>query len=363
MIGERTKNRTTRVGTVWRRRVSAMGSLVAAVVLVAACGGQGGSKAAGSESVAKSITIRLSTESPTGLLFTKEIQAWGDLLNKRSKGRITVKVYPDGQLYKDSQTLQLMSSGGPVEMGLTALATTTTLVPAVSVYDLPYLDPTGTPDGWMKLVDPDSKLGGKIHDQFQGKGVELLGSWYVGKFPVVSGKPIASLDDIKGQKVRAPGGSAIIEATMKALGATPVAVSPQEAPSALQQGLVSSAFGTYPYWLGSLKDIAKYGTDTQGLFNSGQFILASESWWKSLSSSDQKLINDALSDIIKDETTKVESAEKDAQDSLKASGHQLVPLSSSETRRWKDATKSVWDHAGSIVGEDVLKIARDSSGR
>lgn len=84
----------------------------------------------------------------------------------------------------------------------------------------------------------------------------VLGSYSASPFKLMCRKPVRSLAELKGKKVRSSGGGVYL---MKAAGATPVAMSPAKATTALQRGTIDCVLGA-PSWLRSYgyQDVAKH---------------------------------------------------------------------------------------------------------
>lgn len=87
----------------------------------------------------------------------------------------------------------------------------------------------------------------------------VLGSYSASPFKLICRKPVRSLAELKGKKVRSSGGGVYL---MKAAGATPVAMSPAKATTALQRGTIDCVLGA-PSWLKSYgyQDVAKHILD------------------------------------------------------------------------------------------------------
>jgi len=84
----------------------------------------------------------------------------------------------------------------------------------------------------------------------------VLGSYSASPFKLMCRNPVRSLAELKGKKVRSSGGGVYL---MRAAGATPVAMSPAKATTALQRGTIDCVLGA-PSWLRSYgyQDVAKH---------------------------------------------------------------------------------------------------------
>ena len=146
---------------------------------------------------------------------------------------------------------------------------------------------------------PETEIAKMLIDRMAKKGVKLMGfadiSHYLG---VAAKKTMLSPDDFKGQKLRVFAPLTQLP-TLKAWGASPVAMAWGDVPSAIQSGVVDGAL-TSTNGFGVIKDQTPHYTviGVGGLALDYYFIGASEKWWKSLSSAHQKIIQDTLKEMI-----------------------------------------------------------------
>ncbi len=156
---------------------------------------------------------------------------------KQTDGRLKVQVYPNNQLGGDTQVLAQLRSGALefLQIGSNVLAN---VVPATSLADLPfaYNDYTQL---WATL---DGPFGDNLRAQIRKANIHVFDKgWDAGMRNVfTSQKPVKSLADIKGLKLRVPE-APIQQETFKALGASPTPVNNSELYSALQTHLVDGA--------------------------------------------------------------------------------------------------------------------------
>jgi TRAP-type C4-dicarboxylate transport system substrate-binding protein len=92
--------------------------------------------------------------------------------------------------------------------------------------------------------------------EFKKNKAVFLGGYSASPFMLMCREPIRNLAELQGKKVRASGGGVFL---MKLAGATPVAMSPAQATTALQRGSIDCVLGA-PSWLKSYgyQDVAKH---------------------------------------------------------------------------------------------------------
>lgn len=160
-------------------------------------------------------------------------------VDKATSGEVHVEVYPGGQLFGYRNGIEAATMGA-VEMGLTALGHWGGHNPVFSFSD--YFLLIDDMDHWFRARDA-------IHDVleplFLKKNVKLLYYSAYGGNGICGKKPINSLDDIKGLKVRAPVPGAL--SSLSAWGATPIKIASSEVYDAMGKGAIdafSSSWGS-----------------------------------------------------------------------------------------------------------------------
>src|SRR5262245_53525233 len=155
-------------------------------------------------------------------------------VQKRTNGALVITVRPPGELpYKLTDYLRAVGKGDvqscDVYMGFTAGDTKLGVLTG-----LPFL--VATADELKKVMPALEPL---IREDFARFGVDIL-TWYT--WPEQNffgrGKPIRTLDDFKGRKIRttSPEQSELV----KRLGAVPISLTAPEVPSAAQRGIMDA---------------------------------------------------------------------------------------------------------------------------
>lgn len=158
-----------------------------------------------------------------------------DRINSLSNGRLTVKLYAAGELVPPLEVFDAVSTG-VAEMAHTASLFWQGKMPAAALFTagpfgltplehIAWVDHGGGQELWDRLYEPFG-----IKPFMAGNTGFQMGGWFR--------REIASLEDIKGLKIRMPGLGGEV---MRKLGATPVSLPPGEIFSALDSGVVDAA--------------------------------------------------------------------------------------------------------------------------
>ncbi len=193
-------------------------------------------------------------------------------LKKRSGGRITSTLYPGGALGKGPEHYDIVAKGLS-DMGYFTATWTPGRFPLTDVLSLA---------AWVDGKDIATEIGNAmyqriLHREFRGvKMVELNGC--IQAF-LWTRKPVRSLEDIKGFRIRSPGGHQTLY--IKALGAEPIFIPLGDVYLAMETGTIDGIVTCPPLVLSyKLHEVVKYGVVTTFGCVSEGVIMNGDSWRK-----------------------------------------------------------------------------------
>ena len=185
---------------------------------------------------ASDYTIRFSHVVAPGTPKGKASIYFKKILEKLTKGKIIVKIYPNSTLFNDSQVLKAMKDG-KLEMAVPSLSKLTSLVPQVQIFDLPFLfDDINQVHRVMSGV-----VGKRIKKLITNKGYIALNYWDNG-FKQLSSSvtPLFSPSDAKNQHFRIMN-SQVLKAQFNAVGAKTTVMPFSKVYNALKNRTVDAA--------------------------------------------------------------------------------------------------------------------------
>ena len=166
-------------------------------------------------------------------------------------------------------------------------------------------------------------------------------------------KPIKSIDDLKGLKVRVMGNPMFVD-MMNALGGNGVAMGYDQVFSALQTGVVDGAENNPPSFVfDNHYQVAKYYTLTEHLIVP-EILVFSRATWDSLSKDDQALIKKLGREAQLDERQLWKRVEDEAMAKMKAAGIEVDTVA--DKTPFEAAVKPVWDKYGAKYSELIKRI-------
>lgn len=328
-------------------------SLTALVVLTAGCGGSAKKASAPATGAGGKINYKLAYHLPSSHPLAKGVDAFVAKVKEKSKGDITITTYPAGQLYNDKSMNDAIMSGG-VDMGLNTVGRWATVIPAMEVFDVPFLFPS------YEKVDKaiDGGMGEKLTAELQKKGVRPI-IWADYGFVQFGNakKEIRKPADFVGLKLRGYG--EISSETIKALGASPVTMGSGEVYMAIQRGVIDGqTSGTTAMLERKMDEVTKYLTITNHAYP--EFILAmNQKSFAKMSAEQQKLFMEAAKEVQDELRKNSKSEDIRAMEALKAKGMQVYVVPAADLKEWQKATKPCWDiftkHAGKL-GQELIDI-------
>ena len=105
------------------------------------CGGSDKKPAAQApEKGPEKVVIKLAHNLPVTNHMARGMESFAKKVEERSKGAITVQIFPSGQLYNDKSMNDAIMRGG-VQMGLNSTAMWASVIPAMEIFDVPFMFP------------------------------------------------------------------------------------------------------------------------------------------------------------------------------------------------------------------------------
>ena len=184
----------------------------------------------------KAETWKVQAHLPTGHTVYQFIDDWVKEVNTMLGGRLTLELYPAKAIIPPFETLEAVQMG-IIDADITSPAYFAGRDPAIPLL----ADLIGAYSNWFEAATWCEYGGGKelYQKMYKGFGAHFVGCPNAGIESVASKKPINSIADFKGVKMRAPSGTAT--QLLKAMGASPVNLSGGEVYNALEKGVIDAA--------------------------------------------------------------------------------------------------------------------------
>ena len=216
-------------------------------------------------------------------------QQFIDKLAELSGGKIKVAHHHSGALGGEREVAQQIQLGA-VDFGPITTAPLSTLVPEMSVFQLPYI--FRDYEHVFKALDGSDTIVKYYDGVLDKKGFKLIGFIAAGYRGIYGHGAINSLADVKGKKVRVQEDK-ILVATFKALGMISTPIAFPEVATALQTKVIDFAEGgVNTFYHNKFYDIVKFVADVRHTHQAVALVMSKAAWQKQ-DAAGQKAIMDA----------------------------------------------------------------------
>ncbi|MGI5173966.1 TRAP transporter substrate-binding protein DctP [Treponema sp. OMZ 840] len=255
--------------------------LIVTMVVLNASGGKENAKGGKSPSYVLKLSYVQNEEDP----LTKGLYKLAENVGAATNGDFEIQVFPSGLLGDTADVVEQVQTGSNIGL-LTDAGRFSGNLLEIGILDAPYL--FDTYEEGNKIVQSDLFRGWT--DRLQKDGYRVCSfNWYQGARNFITNKPIKSMADLKGLKIRT-GSSPVWQATVDAFGCKPTSLAQGEVYSAIQQKVVDGAeqqdMATYGL---KLYEVVKYITKTQH-FQLLTGLVVSEAWFQKLPERYQKIL-------------------------------------------------------------------------
>jgi len=261
-------------------------------------------------------------------------------VEEKTGGKVKVNIYPSSQLGSAREMMEQTTIG---TLDMTFAATSDWAiglnVPELSVFELPFL--YANLDDQKKAIE--DILPNEINSMLETSKVRLLFTFSNGiRDSLLKYKPINTLDDIKGLKMRTPE-SVLSVTTWKNLGAVNVVSPWSEVYTVLQQG-VSDAIEADAVGMVNmnLQEVGKYYSKTA---HQGNIYITciSKDKWNSIPQELQVLVEEAGFESMQKQIDGRNAQDAEALDVLASAGVIINEVPESERDKMREAEKSIYD--------------------
>jgi len=306
-------------------------------MLCVACGKKSEEGTASSEGAAKAKTVELtySIFFPPTHAQCKAGEAWAREIEKRTNGAVKINVFPGGTLTSANDCYDGVVKGIS-DIGMSCFAYTRGRFPAMEAVDLPL----GYPNGMAA-----TKIANEYYNEVKPKELDDVHVLYIhahGPGLLHTKKPVSTLKDLKGMKIRSTGLSAKL---VEVLGGVPVAMPQPGTYEALQKGVVEGTFAPMETMKGWKQgEVVKATTDCTNVgYTTAMFVVMNKAKWDALPEDVKKVFTEVSSEYIDVQGKAWDEADAEGLTFVKGLGNAVIALPAAEAEKWKTAVKPVID--------------------
>lgn len=301
--------------------------------------------------------VILCTNYPIGHPVNRGLHEFKKLVSQLSDGRYEVRIIDNGKFGSVSSEMQALQSGA-IHFMVESTGSCEPFFPALSIFDLPYM-----------ITDYESGLADKllspaVTDFLHSLGtrrVEILSVIGCGVRYIFSKRPVHSLEDVRGLKMRTTPSRLHMD-IMASLGMMPTPLAWTELYTALQQGVVEGCDPELPSGPAmSFREVAPYWAKFDTSANVG-LIFANAPWWRKLTPETRAIFMNAIHEAARSIIEAQQKTDRKIIADEQAQGREVYIPTPEEKARWIAATADVYKKHPQI-SEAMLAKLREAFSR
>ena len=284
----------------------------------------------------------------------KAAERFASLVKEKTRGRVSVEVYPNSTLYKDNDELEALQLGA-VQMLAPSLAKFAPLgITEFEVFDLPFLFHD---QAALRRVE-EGPVGTRLFAGLERRGIKGLAFWDNGFKVMSANSPVRTPQDFVGLKMRIQA-SKVLDAQFRTLGAKPVVLGLSEVYGALKAGLVDGTENPPSnLYTQHMNEVQRYVTVSNHGYL-GYAVIVNQMFWNNLPSDIRAQLEDALREATTYANAIAQRENDAALAKVKATGKtEIYVLSEEERATWKRALAPVYVQMQDRIGKDLIDAIR-----
>lgn len=298
------------------------------------------------------INIVYSSENPPtqhgDVLFIEMAERWAE----STDGRLVVEPHFSAELYEVLPGLDALSLNA-LQMTQAPTYFLEAWDPEFKVLGIPFI---------IKDFDHFTRMEGTagykaIQARFEEKGVKFFtpNTFEPFAFQLFTKDPVRSLEDLKGKKVRVPGGESWPKMG-KLLGFNAISINPAEVSVALQTGMVEGVIGdidpAFMKFMGTL-DYMNYCTIVYFTV-AGSYFLTSTEFWNNLPDDIRQKMEAEIPWLMQKAKADLVKSQQAGFAALDEAGIEVINLTDAEMGRWVKACAPMYEEVAAEIGWDLI---------
>ena len=297
------------------------------------------------------LVLKATDVHPLGYPTVEAVVLMGKKLDAATNGRLSIQMYPSMQLGGEKEMIE-QAQVGALAIARISVGPMGPIVPELNVFNLPFMF---RDDAHMEKVI-DGPIGDELLKKLSDSQANLIGLCWMNagtRNVYNSKKPIQTVDDLRGLKIRMMGNPVFVD-TMNSLGGNGVSMGFDQLINAMQTGVVDGAENNYPtYESGQHYRYAKYYSKT-GHLMIPEILVFSKKIWNELSKDDQALILKVAKEAQQEERKLWYEREKESLKKMVESG--AVVNDVADKKPFQAAVKPVWDKYGPKYAAMIKRV-------
>lgn len=276
------------------------------------------------------------------------VEKFAELLDERSGGRITVDIYPGGQLGNTTEFTEAVI-GGSIDIGTGMTTDLVDFIPSYAVFDMPNL--------FANVEQMRAVLSGGLVsalDEYNNQGgIEMLGFSDAGFRQLTSNKPVHQLADLQGQKIRVMTNQYHI-AYWNALGAAATPMQFTEVFMGLSQGTIDGEENPYMNIVGNnMQEVQKYVIETNHIGHIITFFM-NYNLYQGLPEDVRVLVDECAEEATAYANSKADESIAEYKKTCEDAGCEIIVLDDKVMGELKEKASVVYDMVRENTGDELV---------
>ncbi len=310
-----------------------------------------GALATASPAHAESVQLRIATLAPSGSPWMVTLDKANAEIKQKTAGRVTLKWFEGGQQGDEKDFVRKIKLGQLDGAAVTSIGLAM-IDESIRVLELPMMF-----DSAEEVDYVADKMWPYFQKKFEKKGFRLQDRGEVGWIYFLSKNKVASLNDLKGQKLWMWGDDQLVGAMFKKLSLNGVPLGVPEVDAALTSGKIDACYGS-PVAAVALQwySKVKYMTSMPMSFAIGATVISLDSL-KKISPEDQKIVEEISKANAKKLRKVIRKANADAKATMTRKGITVVQTPVAMVDDFTKQAKQSWaDLTGKIYSKEELDM-------
>lgn len=335
-------------------------TMAAALAATATACTRGGNSGQTAEEGGEAIELKLAHIYSTNSNEDQYFREFKERVEERTEGAVKISIFPNSQLGSEAETMQQVVLGTvDIAFGEGSSWANAVNKAELGVFGLPYL--CSDLDGQaaiMREIIPEEGT-----EMMVPTGIRPLFSFSGSiRHAILKTKPIYTLEDCKGVKIRVPEVTLFVD-TWKNLGANPTTTPWSDVYTAISQGVVDGAeVDACTIVDSNLQEVTKYYSKT-GHISTINIAAINEDKWQSIPEEYQQILLDVGAEVQEEQVEARKVADDDAIAIMEAAGVVVNELDDGEYEKMAAAQQPMYDQYAEDygLGELIQKLQEVSA--